>query len=298
MLATATRGKVSLLQRQRAAQREWRIQRQPLIMLPYYDSARVPMKNNPKVAAAMRLVALFALALTESALGETRIAKDRVTGEPIPSLFFLENELPLSDRDVSLQDADGDKFLNEDEWRHETNPQDKDSHPPFHTKLFLVARAGQTLRLKFTAFDGQPKEAGHNKTTFQINVWAGKWRTLFIQLGERDAETGLQIVSFQEAGTLTVKLAGEVMMLPLGREVEGPEGAARLRDDLGTGTEFVAKTGESFSLQGMPGVRYKLLRLSSAGATIELPDGKRYVAPPLPDGLKERKRAGTVRRVR
>lgn len=225
----------------------------------------------------------------ETAVEASSKITDRVTGKTIPNVFWIKNELPLRDRDVQLQDPDGDGFLNEDEWRHETDPQDKNSHPPFYTKLFLVARVGQTLRLKFTTFDGELKEVGLKGMTFQINVWEGKWRSIFLRPGERDAQIDLQIVSFQAPASLTVKLAGEVMVLPLGQEVEGPEGAARLRDDLGAGTEFVAKTGQAFSLAAEPGVRYKLLGLSPAGAMIELPDGKRYLAPPLPERLKIKK---------
>ena len=247
------------------------------------------MKALLKVTSASGLIALFALALAQSAFGTSFIIPDRVTGKPIPNKFWVKNNLPLFDPEVQLQDPDGDGFLNEDEWRHETNPQDKNSHPPFYTKLFLVARVGQTLRLKFTTFDGELKEVGLKGMTFQINAWAGKWRSIFIRPGERDAQIDLQIVSFQEPASLTVKLAGEVMVLPLGQEVEGPEGAARLRDDLGTGTEFVAKTGQAFSLKAEPSVRYKLLGLSAASAMIELPDGKRYVAPPLPEGLKKKR---------
>ncbi len=247
------------------------------------------MKALRKVTAASGLVALFAFALTESAFGLSFRMTDRVTGKPIPNMFWTKNNLPILEPDVQLQDPDGDGFLNEDEWRHETNPQDKNSHPPFHSKLFLVARVGPTLRLKFTTFDGELKAVGFEGMTFQINAWAGKWRTIFIRPGQRDVQIDLQIVSFQEPASLTVKLAGEVMVLPLGQEVEGPEGAARLRDDLGTGTEFVAKTGQAFSLKAEPGVQYKLLKLSPAGAMIELHDGKRYVAPPLPEGLKKKK---------
>ena len=239
----------------------------------------------------MRWVLLLALALTESAFGESWVISDRVTGKHIPNVFWVRNKLPILDPTVSVQDPDGDGFLNEDEWRHGTDPLDKNSHPPFSTKLFLVERVGQTLRLKFTAYDGEPKGADLKGMTFQINAWAAKWRTMFIQVGERDEQTDLQIVSFQNKGanrlpSVTVMLAGEAMVLPLEKEVEGPEGAARLRDDLGAGTEFVAKTGQGFSLKAEPSLRYKLLGLSTAGAVIELPDGKRYVAPPLPEALK------------
>ena len=78
------------------------------------------------------------------------------------------------------------------------------------------------------------------------------------------------------------------MILPLGQVVEGPLGVAQLRDDFGAGKEFVTKTGQTFSLGAEPSVQYKLLSLSPAGAMLELPDGKRYLAPPLPEGLKNR----------
>ena len=43
--------------------------------------------------------------------------KDSLTGQEIPDAWFLQNGLPLDDPKVALQDADGDGFTNEDEWR-------------------------------------------------------------------------------------------------------------------------------------------------------------------------------------
>ena len=70
--------------------------------------------------------------------------KHSITGEPIPSPWFLDNNLPLLDTSVTKQDPDGDGFLNEDEWKGGTDPNDQKAHPPYHTKLFV----GRWIRVR------------------------------------------------------------------------------------------------------------------------------------------------------
>ena len=49
------------------------------------------------VKTLLKVTALFALALTESAFGrsEMYLSLDRVTGNQIPNMFFIENRLPI-----------------------------------------------------------------------------------------------------------------------------------------------------------------------------------------------------------
>ena len=63
--------------------------------------------------------------------------KDSLTGRGIPNRWLFENGLSLVDPTVTQQDPDKDGFKNEDEWRGQTDPNDKASHPPYCTKLFL-----------------------------------------------------------------------------------------------------------------------------------------------------------------
>src|SRR6476661_7288239 len=47
---------------------------------------------------------------------------DTETGKLVPNKWLTDNGLPETDKTVLGQDPDGDGFLNQDEWRNETNP--------------------------------------------------------------------------------------------------------------------------------------------------------------------------------
>ncbi|MEZ5301702.1 MAG: Amuc_1099 family pilus-like system protein [Verrucomicrobiales bacterium] len=71
--------------------------------------------------------------------------------EEMTNAFLWENELDFLRNDVAQLDPDGDGFTNLDEFIGETNPKDKESHPPFYTKIVLRERIAESYILKFAA---------------------------------------------------------------------------------------------------------------------------------------------------
>src|SRR5687767_13406043 len=118
--------------------------------------------------------------------GEGAMRSDSLTGKPIPNRWFIDNSLPLLDATVASLDPDKDGFLNEDEWRAEpqTDPNNKDSHPPYHTKLFIKDFIQVAFRLIFSAYDGDPKTDKPEKMNFQINTVDLRQPSEFLKLGD------------------------------------------------------------------------------------------------------------------
>jgi hypothetical protein len=120
---------------------------------------------------------------------------DSETGKPIPNEWFPKYGLPETDEAVVGQDPDQDGFLNEDEWRYDTDPTKKESHPAYTTKLFLNRWIKVPFRLKFQAADGDPKTP--ERMEFQINPLDAGARSEFVKIGDPIAGTKFKVVKFQ-----------------------------------------------------------------------------------------------------
>src|SRR3984957_4313178 len=74
---------------------------------------------------------------------------------PVPNTWFFENKLgdEILNDDVLDQDPDGDGFTNLDEFSGKTDPHDKNSHPPYVTKLFLEKFIKRPFRLRLEGVD-------------------------------------------------------------------------------------------------------------------------------------------------
>ena len=70
---------------------------------------------------------------------------------PVPNTWLLANNQDLLSPDVLTQDTDGDGFSTLDEWEWKTDPNNKDSHPPYWSKLFLKRFVRIPFRLRFDA---------------------------------------------------------------------------------------------------------------------------------------------------
>src|SRR5207245_7577905 len=70
---------------------------------------------------------------------------------PVPNEWLEQFGLPIADADVLEQDADGDGFNNLEEWQGHTNPIDKNSHPPFLSKLKMKSVATEPFALVFSS---------------------------------------------------------------------------------------------------------------------------------------------------
>jgi hypothetical protein len=240
---------------------------------------------------------LVALGVSIPASATSYMLRDRVTGKSIPNRWFLMHDLPLLDPNVQLQDPDGDGFLNEDEWRHQTDPNDEHSHPAYYTKLFLLSQSGP--RFVFKSHDTAPGDSEGKAATFQVNLQGARDKSHFVRLGDTIPATNYRVAKFVPKSaalpsgvvadvselTLASLTTGEQLILPLGVPADGFEGAAILRDEIEPKSDFRVVTSHEFTLKAEPTVRYRLLALAKEGAVIILSNGSRYTAPLLPKAL-------------
>ena len=130
--------------------------------------------------------------------------KDSLTGQAIPDAWFLENGLPLDDPNVPMQDPDKDGFTNEDEWRGHTDPNNKESHPPYHTKLFLANLEKIPFRLIIKAYDLGPIKNGRDISSFQLDTLDLRQPSQFFRLGEMVPNTKFKLEKFVQKFTPAV----------------------------------------------------------------------------------------------
>lgn len=229
---------------------------------------------------------------------------DSLTSKPIENSWFLENGLPLLDTSVPHQDPDNDGFLNEDEWRGNTNPNDKESHPAYETKLFLKQWLKQPFRFKFQAYDGDASKDKPETMTFQINPLDAGGRTKFVKIGEEIEGTKFKVTKFEfkeqanaKTGdkddvselTLTNTETSDTVVLVLNKVIDSPTQFAQFEYFWGkkfgeAGLVFVVRKLQDFALQPKIDRKdlYKLLDVNEAGALIQRPDGEKYQVPPVP----------------
>lgn len=229
--------------------------------------------------------------------GQGSLYNDSATGTPIPNKWFISNALPLLDPSVVFQDPDQDGFLNEDEFRANTDPNNKESHPPYHSKLFFAQLLTTPFRLKYQADDGDPKQP--EGMTFQINPLDAGGRTKFVKYGETIEGTKFKVSKYEhkekmnaaiqeneDVSELTVENIenGEKVILIKNKVVDSPNRFAKFsylwnKKPGEAGQEFVVPRLKEFVLQPVVDKRYKLLDVTESGALIQTPDGQQYQVP-------------------
>jgi hypothetical protein len=200
---------------------------------------------------------------------------------------------------VPFQDPDGDGFLNEDEWRDHTDPNNKASHPPYHSRLFFRAIHNEAFRFKYLADDGDPKAP--ESMTFQINPLDAGGRTKFVKIGDMIEGTKFKVISFEfkemlnprtqekdNVSELTVENieTGDKVALVKGKVVDSPNRFGDFeylwnKKHGEQGQVFRVPRLKEFVLQPDIEKRYKLLDVTDAGAVIQTPEGEKYQVPPL-----------------
>jgi len=226
--------------------------------------------------------------------------KDSLTGEAIPNRWFLENDLPLLDPMVATQDPDKDGFLNEDEWRAKTDPNKKESHPPYHTKLFLAQFVQIPFRLVFKSYDGDPAKDKPEKFQFQIDTIDLRQPSDFLKLGDTVPHTKFKLDKFvfkeapnpktgdkEDVSELTLVNieTNDKIVLIYNRITNSPDVYGLFAYEWMQPVQMikVKKLGE-FVLK--PEVddqhHYKLIDINETEAQIQLPDGTVYHVKPDP----------------
>ncbi len=193
---------------------------------------------------------------------------------PVPNVWLLKNRLPLLDPRVLTDDPDGDGFTNLDEFIGQTDPNAKDSHPPYPTKLFLKQFIQRPFRLVFSARVGE---------TLQINTLDLDAPTQFLKVGDAIKGTKFRVVDFKPVEKVDVSVGirrdvsevtventetKERVILVKEQTVDSPDSFALLAYLWEPGREFSLKKGQEFSLNPEPNVKYRLVEFSAEGAVI------------------------------
>src|SRR5436853_125895 len=183
---------------------------------------------------------------------------------PVPNEWLEQFGLPIAEADVLSQDPDADGFTNLEEWQNQTNPTDKNSHPPFIAKLKMKSFAQEPFKLVFASWVGD---------TFALNTSDLKEPTQFLKIGDSIRGTKFKIVKFTEKhetnkyGTTVdvseLTLENRETHEPLGLVKEkimiSPESVANFVYEWGERKEFAVKKDQEFSLKPEEQIRYKLI---------------------------------------
>ncbi len=201
-------------------------------------------------------------------------AGDRPLHPPVPNAWLIDNNQDLLSPNVLEQDGDGDGFSTLDEWQGKTNPQDKNSHPPYYSKLVLTKFVRVPFRLRFDAKNGD---------TIQINIidipdaptWFGKVGGVItltkpnfkvVKFLQKSAQTQGFTKDVSEV-TVENMESHEQIVLPKAQEVDSPTTYAVL-NYLWTGKPFAVKKNQEFTLKPEDNVKYKCLDLNETEVKI------------------------------
>ncbi len=249
--------------------------------------------------------------------------KDSLTGQAIPDAWFLQRGLPLDDPTVPLQDPDKDGFTNEDEWREHTDPNNPESHPPYHTKLFLGRLEKVPFRCIIKAYELGPRENGKDTSIFQIDTLDLRQPSEFLRLGDMVPNTKFKLEKFvqkfapavpggnsraemsilvcggigvcvwwvEDVSELTIANVetGEKCILPFRQIGDSPDVYVQFVYGLKTPPQRIrVKVHQEFVLKPLVDDQhhYKLLDANEKEARIQLPTGEIYTVKPDPRRLK------------
>ena len=261
------------------------------------DSRAVPEKKRGLLFVSERYV-IGQDGTPKKPSGESFYA-DSLTGTRIKNTWFIDNNLPLLDPGVALQDPDGDGFANEDEWRPPgTDPNKKESHPPYHTKLFVKQFIRVPFRLLFKAYDGDPVKDTPEKFTYQLDTIDFKQPSQFLKMTEPVVNTKFKLDKFEyktkpnpstgeseDVSELTIinVETKEPVILVLNRVTDSPDYFMDFLYEWTTPHSiFRVKKLQEFVLKPNTTEKYKLIDSKDGKGLIQAPDGKQIEIIPDP----------------
>ncbi len=188
------------------------------------------------------------------------------------------------------QDDDGDGFTNDEELAAGTNPNDPNSHPPYHTKLRLKRVDGETFPVVFDGVEGKKvrvtvrgKSGGGEAGGRQFSLNPGERvadlpyvvsRVRHRGIAEKDSGKPLDVSEL----TLTNVQTGQKVVLVRAMQTNSPDATAVV--SLGSGgEEMPLRQGQQFSLPRDPQTRYEvldirptqvILRILGSGQTVTI----------------------------
>lgn len=236
---------------------------------------------------------------------------------PISNSWIGQHSLDLTSGTLKTEDIDEDGFSNLDEWNGKdgishlddlgqpvmdangkalpddtTDPNDPESHPPYHTKLALKDIKRIPFRMKFMSWDEDLKSA-------QLNTLDAGNRTSYIAIGEmipgpRNQPSHFKVEKYEpkirknangteddiSELTITNTEDGSSVILVMGTVTDSPESFAIFsykwtKPNEKPTDEFAVKKNKDFPLPPEPGKVYKLIDIKQAEVQIQTPAGEK-----------------------
>ena len=204
---------------------------------------------------------------------------------PVPNDWIMSHGQDLLASNVLEQDADGDGFSTLDEFNGNTDPANKDSHPPYWSKLYLKRFVRVPFHMRFEAKNGDKfflNETDDEEAATQIKkigetAVLGKYRFKLTKFQEKfDTTQGFK-KDVSEL-TLTNVETGQQVVLPKGENVDSPTTYAVLNyvwNGPGVRPEFAVQRDGEFTLPPETNVKYKVVELSDTDVKVIKTDEKK-----------------------
>ena len=211
--------------------------------------------------------------------------------KPVPNSWLIKYHLNLLDPNILSEDSDGNGFSNLEKWKAGCDPTDKNSHPPYTTKLFLEKYIPVPFRV---IFNGRPDDK-----SFQIDTLDVNQPTQILQMGDAIAGTKYKIVDFVEkhkmdengidhdVSELTVQNteSNAKLVLVMGVVANDPDSYGLFKYLWSGVTEIRVKLGANFSIKPETDVNYKLVDIDANQAKIQnLKTNEEIIIPLLTEG--------------
>lgn len=193
---------------------------------------------------------------------------------PIKNSWLIKYDLPYWEGDIKDQDPDADRFSNLEEYVAGTDPRDKNSIPPYYTKLRLQKFISQPFRLIFT---GTPDDG----QTFTINTKDLRSRTQFLEMGQDIKGAPYKLLSYEkksiteneiekDVSELTIQNTetGQKMVLVANKEANDPTSFGEFLN-LYDNSSFKVKKDDEFTFNPETDHKYKLIDITEREAVIE-----------------------------
>ncbi len=230
---------------------------------------------------------------------------------PVHNSYIIGHGYDITSATVLTDDTDKDGFSLLEEYAGKdwiqstmppaleadsTDPTKAESHPDYHSRLYLVKIHKVPFRLLFRAYDGNA-----TRCTIQVNPLDRGGKTVFTELGQQVTGTDWKFESFEvkDKGDKDESVANMVNVktgtkLPLVLNVlsNSPESFAvfsyRWVAHGGQPTkDFVKRKDDTFTLDPEPDKTYKVVAIKDASVDLLLPSGatKTYLLTPNPPAV-------------
>ena len=194
---------------------------------------------------------------------------------PVPNEWLDQFGLPIAEADVLSQDPDGDGYTNLEEWHGRTNPTDKNSHPPFISRLKMKTQKREPFRLVFASKTRRHLHHQHHRSEGADAVPPDRRndqraRSSRSSATSEEAETNPATGGELDVSELTLEDTGTKERLKLVKEkvMTSPQTVATFVY-LGRRPAGVhVKKDEEFQLPVEPSIRYKLVDVQPDKAVI------------------------------